>query len=383
MGLKSVVSNLAILLKRVLFEFQVIHLKKVKNQFDLSICIVRTDEIGDYILWRNFLEKIRKHARFQNHKIVVIGNSAWKQLAESWDTEFVDEWVWIHKNKFLNELSYRKSIIQTIHQNSYELLLNATWSRDPLFDDFITGKAQAKIKKGFLGDLAKSGPLLRKITALKYNALFQINEFSDNFRFDFFKAKYFFEEVLEEKLEINCPSIPVQKKESGQYICLVPQGRFAYKKWPVEYFSRLAIQILQKYPYSIYLLGGPGEESQSLEFKNLVNSNRITDLTGKTSLPEMADILAGSMALISNDTAAVHFAAALNIPTLVFHNGAHYGRFLPYPSTMNKNMLCLHPETMPQDLSEFEKRRLFNFRSWLSLADTKQETAWNAVQKLI
>lgn len=383
MGLKSVVSNLAIFLKRVLFELQVIHLTKNLNQFDLATCIVRTDEIGDYILWRNFLEKIRIHSKFQNHKIVVIGNSAWKQLAESWDAEFVDEWIWINKNKFLNDLSYRKSIIKRIHQNSYELLLNSTWSRDPLFDDFIAGKALAKVKKGFLGDLAKSGPLLRKITALKYNALFQINEFSDNFRFDFFKAKYFFEKVLEEKLEINCPNIPLHKKESGQYICMVPQGRFSYKKWPVENFAWLAIQILQKYSYSIFLLGGPGEESQALEFKNLVNSDRISDLTGKTSLTEMAEILAGSLALISNDTAAVHLAASMDLPVLVFHNGAHYGRFLPYPSTMNKNMICLHPDTMPKDLSEFEKRRMFNFRSWLSLADIKQETAWNTVQKMI
>jgi hypothetical protein len=58
-----------------------------------ELLIVKTDAIGDYILFRNLLPYIRNSKRFQGYKIVLLGNVIWKDLAEFYDKDFVDEFI--------------------------------------------------------------------------------------------------------------------------------------------------------------------------------------------------------------------------------------------------------------------------------------------------
>ena len=51
---------------------------KPKIHRQKSIVILRTDAIGDYLLFRAFLSEVRK--AYSNHHITLIGNSAWKPL---------------------------------------------------------------------------------------------------------------------------------------------------------------------------------------------------------------------------------------------------------------------------------------------------------------
>ena len=43
-----------------------------------KLLIVRTDEIGDYMLWRQYLPLIAQHYKTLNFEIHLIGNSSWK-----------------------------------------------------------------------------------------------------------------------------------------------------------------------------------------------------------------------------------------------------------------------------------------------------------------
>ena len=81
-----------------------------------TLLIVKLDAIGDYLLFRNFLEDIRKSKKFANYHITLCGNIIWEELAETFDKSFVDEFIWIDKKKLTNEKSYRKSILQKIKQ---------------------------------------------------------------------------------------------------------------------------------------------------------------------------------------------------------------------------------------------------------------------------
>ncbi len=51
---------------------------------------------------------------------------------------------------------------------------------------------------------------------------------------------------------------------------------------------------------------------------------------GRTSLPELAGVLARAKLVITNDTAAAHIGPAAGTPTICLVGGGHHGRFLPY-----------------------------------------------------
>jgi ADP-heptose:LPS heptosyltransferase len=57
----------------------------------------------------------------------------------------------------------------------------------------------------------------------------------------------------------------------------------------------------------------------------------VHNFSGRTTLESLAATIAGARVVVSNDTAAVHIAAAVGAPAVCVLGGGHYGRFLPYP----------------------------------------------------
>src|ERR1700749_49017 len=64
-----------------------------------TLLIIKNDLIGDYILFRNFLPYIKQSTKYQDHKIILIGNIAWKNIAETLDAEYYDEMIWVSFDK--------------------------------------------------------------------------------------------------------------------------------------------------------------------------------------------------------------------------------------------------------------------------------------------
>ena len=65
------------------------------------VLIVRLDAIGDYILWRNCLRFLRKSEKYRNAHLTVLGNPAWRSLAEAFDGDCADEWIWVENRDCL------------------------------------------------------------------------------------------------------------------------------------------------------------------------------------------------------------------------------------------------------------------------------------------
>ena len=56
----------------------------------------------------------------------------------------------------------------------------------------------------------------------------------------------------------------------------------------------------------------------------------VTDLTGKTTLRQMAACIARCDLVVSTDSSGLHFATALRMPTVGLMGGYHYGRYYPW-----------------------------------------------------
>jgi heptosyltransferase-3 len=94
-----------------------------------------------------------------------------------------------------------------------------------------------------------------------------------------------------------------------------PFSLWKYKEWPVHSCVELIDTIQKKYDLTILITGSPDERERA---ERVVERCRITpfNLAGKTSIGELAAVLSACRGFIGVDTAALHLAAAVGIPTL-------------------------------------------------------------------
>ncbi len=96
---------------------------KKQNVNPGSLLFLRFDSIGDYLLFRNFLAIIREEEKYKNCKITLCGNIIWKELAETLDSDVIDEFIWMDRKKFLKSISYKFSFLKRFIQKGLKRLL--------------------------------------------------------------------------------------------------------------------------------------------------------------------------------------------------------------------------------------------------------------------
>jgi ADP-heptose:LPS heptosyltransferase len=102
-------------------------------------------------------------------------------------------------------------------------------------------------------------------------------------------------------------------------IAIHPWTSDPVKQWPVERFRELALKMVKETDVSVIIVGGPGELHKSVAFNNV--DKRIKNMTGKTTLVELASLLKRSKLLVSGDSGPVHLACAVGTPVVaLFRN---------------------------------------------------------------
>jgi heptosyltransferase-2 len=74
------------------------------------------------------------------------------------------------------------------------------------------------------------------------------------------------------------------------------------------------------------VVGGPSDASIGAEVASLAPG--AVDLTGRTTLPEAADVISASSAVVSNDSGLMHVAAAVGRPLMALY-GSSSPEFTP------------------------------------------------------
>ena len=101
--------------------------------------------------------------------------------------------------------------------------------------------------------------------------------------------------------------------ECRKTICLAPGSVWSTKQWGEEKFSQLASDIF-KSGRQVILVGSPSESELCQKIQTQVPE--ALNLAGKTSLIELAEVIAASDYLVSNDSGAMHIAAMTGTPSV-------------------------------------------------------------------
>ena len=132
---------------------------------------------------------------------------------------------------------------------------------------------------------------------------------------------------------------------------LFPGAGSPKRRWPVASFAQIATRIYQATGWKGLICGGPGEEQLGDELLKKTNVP-LKNIVGTTSLAELATLITNARLLISNDTSAIHIAAAVATPSVCLVGGGQFGRFLPY--ALEKKAIMQLP------LAVFHKMPCFN-----------------------
>ena len=298
-----------------------------------NLLFVRTDAIGDFILWLDAAKTLRLY--YKDYHITLVCNTVVADLAKS--LPYFDKIIPIKPLDFRKKLIYRYQILKHIVSESYEKAIHFPYTRHQYFlsGEAIIRVVYAKEKIGSEGERVKNWRyslgkrFYTKLLPASNENLMELKrneEFLKGLGLKNYTAKiYKFPEFIFQPVHYEYDYI------------IFPGASSIKKQWPIENFAKVAKFIYNKTGWTGLICGGPGEEILAKQLIKLANVPLI-NIAGRTSLRELVNLVQKANFLISNDTGIVHIAASVGTTAICILGGWHYGRFLPYPK-MGKNNL--------------------------------------------
>ncbi|MFN0082911.1 MAG: glycosyltransferase family 9 protein [Ferruginibacter sp.] len=133
--------------------------------------------------------------------------------------------------------------------------------------------------------------------------------------------------------QIEMPSVVLQsKKTSSSYSLIININSEAVsRRLPKEKAISIIDNIRQRITNNIILVGSTAEAGFVNEvYELLFNKKNITNLAGKTTLPELVKLVAESKAMLSTDSGPAHVSNALGKKTVVLFGAGDEYNTAPY-----------------------------------------------------
>lgn len=134
---------------------------------------------------------------------------------------------------------------------------------------------------------------------------------------------------------------------SGRPVILLnpnPRDVLGVRKWPLELYGELAGRLLADYPEARLIFTGMADEETLLgALCRELDSPRVLNLAGKTTIAELLTLYTKSDVLVTNDSGSAHFASTTDIHQIVFfgpETPALFGPLGPRTRVVYKHLAC-------------------------------------------
>lgn len=289
-----------------------------------TVVIVKLDQIGDFILW---LDSARRYRNlFLGKRLVLFAHAGWAALAKNED--IVDEVVPVDPGRFMKDVGYRRAIELDVYERGAEICIHPVYSRHFATGDRLVRTANAPKSIGFYGDLSNQTSWQRAISNRWYTNL--VENVPSN-QMELLKHARFVRCLGAKDYLANIARLrtfePLVKTE--RLLVVFPGASWYGKIWSVTSFAEVLEIMHRELDISVAIGGSAAEVSTADELAGLL-SFEVRNLAGKTDLAGMAQLIKSAQLVFGNDSAAIHVAAALGVPSVCILGGGHFGRFLPY-----------------------------------------------------
>lgn len=264
--------------------------KQTPRDASRKILVNTLSNIGDVILSTPVLMSLKK--QFPHQKMNVIVGPRGQGILEG--SRFIDRLIPYDKQAPLGE---KIRFLKEIRKDRYEVVVDLKNSAIPFL---VSSRRRSPVLRFFKEVTARQ----KHLEILKWMNL----ETEEIPRFDFFGENE--EKSIEEKLKV------FGIDPSAGWIVLVPLAASEVKSWPLDSFQKLVEGLLSETGHTL-LLAGTAKEKELLEPLTALNPQRVFNFAGKTSLRELAALIAKSELLVGNDSAAAQLGFEMNHPSVV------------------------------------------------------------------
>ncbi|MFT3746755.1 MAG: glycosyltransferase family 9 protein [Agriterribacter sp.] len=343
-----------------------------------KLLIIRLDDIGDYLLFRNFLPMYKQSQNWLEYEITYMGNVAVKTLFDMLDAKNVDKTIWIDKKRYFSETEYRKSIWEELSRENFEAVINPSRTRQLLLDDICIIATNATIKSGVENTF--EAPEVNYASNQLYQKLFK--DIPNLHEFLFNKAFAKWNTGVDN--DLHRPEILYLKAKpplQTPYILLCIGAAHKSKRWPVSKWIDL-IKLITDNKLPIAVISGGGTEK--IFAQAIAGATGARDIAGATTLPEMIDWMNHAAAAVCNDSMAAHLAVSCKTPLVMLSNGNKYYRFTAYYEAGIKNVTTVYATPF---LKKWKSKKQSPHKHYIpvtkDMETIKPGTVFKALQQLL
>jgi heptosyltransferase II len=280
--------------------------KNIKDLDIKKILVIGLSCLGDNLLLTPSIAKIRD--TFKNAEMdIIIGQRGY---------EFAQDNPWFKRCIVFDKHKNIFRFIGMVNQNRYDLIVDF---RNSLLPFFLRGKYKLNFYKQELFSEKNFTHESKRI--LDFLAPYFGKEKEIHLYFPVGKKE---QDVIEERLR------HLGVKNSDIRIVLNPGAGGSGKQWAKENFVDLAKELLKTYvDIKIFLTGTDGQKQLCGEVENSINSKNVYNLSGKTTLKELAALLEKTDLIITNDSGTLHMASAVRCPVVAIFGPTNPYRYGP------------------------------------------------------
>lgn len=302
-----------------------------------NILLIKMSSLGDVLHTLPFAAELRK--LYPKAKITWLVHPQFAGFVP--DPPVIDEVIYFDKKKFnkmgLSEKwQYFCELKELLHSKHFDLVLDM----QGLFKSAVMAAMSGCDNRLGYCELREGSSFVSKAIKGNHSQEHVIERYLD-------VARYLGADVPVGELDFPMPDLaketesltaklqeegmPLQAGKLPEYVVLVPGARWETKEWPPSHYAELTQMIVEDGRY-VVLAGGPDDAAKGAVIKEISKCEQVIDMTGKTSLRELAALIKGCCVYISADTGPLHFAAALKKPLVAMYGPTKADRTGPYGS---------------------------------------------------
>ena len=291
-----------------------------------GVLVVRMDGIGDMVLFRGSLDHYAEALGVEQSDITVLGCDSWRSIAAEVFKGY--RVITINEHRFAKNVFYRFRISLMVRALNPAIAVGDQYLRRAMMADSLVRVSGAP-------RTISSLPFINEKTRSEYlyylsgcSEVIPTGDYPDH---EIVRHARFVSALAGREIAPRPPRIlwrddapPADLLPTGGAYAVLNPGSNEYgRRWPLAKYMELAGRLREK-GLRVVFVGGKGEMES-------IDEDGVIDLTGKTSLAQLLDILNHAALVVSNDTGPAHLSIALGTPSLVIVGGGHFGCFVPYP----------------------------------------------------